>query len=140
LRNGKFRGRFLCSRKSKKEQIGKDQLSGFYDWLYEQDLPTAHLLIFELLYGSGLRVSELTGLTYSDLDIGNGFIKVLGKGLKERWVPITEKAKNLFMELRNGRKICVHRSKGEQDAKTVRLQTAGPDLTEIPRKYHRHAA
>ncbi len=41
-----------------------------------------------LLYGSGLRVSELVTLTISNLYLDEGFIKVIGKGSKERLVPI----------------------------------------------------
>ena len=48
--------------------------------------------IFELLYGSGLRVSELTGLNRADLDMGERLIRVRGKGRKERIVPITKEA------------------------------------------------
>lgn len=44
--------------------------------------------MLELLYGSGLRVSELLDLKLSDLHINMGFINVLGKGNKERIVPI----------------------------------------------------
>jgi integrase/recombinase XerD len=44
--------------------------------------------IFETLYSCGLRVSELVGLQLSNLYIDLGFIKVLGKGNKERLVPI----------------------------------------------------
>jgi integrase/recombinase XerD len=47
--------------------------------------------IIMLMYGSGLRVSELTTLTLSDLFLEDGFIKVLGKGDKERLVPIGAK-------------------------------------------------
>lgn len=46
--------------------------------------------IIETLYGCGLRVSELTGLKISDLFFKEGFIKVTGKGNKERFVPIGE--------------------------------------------------
>lgn len=45
--------------------------------------------ILELLYGSGLRVSELTGLTILSLDLQNGIGRVTGKGSKERLVPLT---------------------------------------------------
>lgn len=44
--------------------------------------------ILETLYGCGLRVSELTGLDLADLDLRAGFVRVLGKGGKERMVPI----------------------------------------------------
>lgn len=44
--------------------------------------------ILELLYGAGLRVSELTGLDVDDVDLEDGFVRVLGKGGKERDVPI----------------------------------------------------
>jgi integrase/recombinase XerD len=47
--------------------------------------------IIMLMYGSGLRVSELISLTISDLFLEDGFIKVLGKGDKERLVPIGAK-------------------------------------------------
>ena len=42
----------------------------------------------ELLYSSGLRVSELTGLDLDDLDLAEGLVRVLGKGRKERVVPV----------------------------------------------------
>lgn len=44
--------------------------------------------ILELLYSSGLRVSELTGLSIADLDRSAGMLRVLGKGNKERVVPV----------------------------------------------------
>lgn len=49
--------------------------------------------ILETLYGCGLRVSELTGLKISDLFFKDGFIKIKGKGNKERLTPIGETAK-----------------------------------------------
>ena len=48
------------------------------------------MLILELLYGSGLRVSELCSLEESDIDYSNEMIKVFGKGHKERYVPINQ--------------------------------------------------
>jgi integrase/recombinase XerC len=44
--------------------------------------------IIELLYGSGLRLSELTALSVADLDLDAGFVRVLGKGRKVRQVPV----------------------------------------------------
>lgn len=44
--------------------------------------------ILELLYASGLRISELTGLDVNDVDFGQGAVRVMGKGSKERIVPL----------------------------------------------------
>lgn len=48
--------------------------------------------LMELLYSCGLRRSELTGLKISDVDFFNGVVKVLGKGNKERYIPVTQTA------------------------------------------------
>jgi integrase/recombinase XerC len=44
--------------------------------------------ILELLYGTGIRLSELTGLSKRRLDLSGGLVRVLGKGSKERVVPV----------------------------------------------------
>jgi integrase/recombinase XerC len=48
--------------------------------------------IFELLYSSGLRVGELTSLKLQDIDLENGWVRVMGKGRKERYVPVGSRA------------------------------------------------
>lgn len=48
--------------------------------------------LFELMYSSGLRRSEVTRLKIRDIDFFNGLVKVLGKGRKERLVPVTQTA------------------------------------------------
>ena len=48
--------------------------------------------LFELMYSSGLRRSEVTGLKIKDVDFFNGIVKVFGKGAKERIVPVTDAA------------------------------------------------
>lgn len=48
--------------------------------------------ILEILYGCGLRVSETVGLRISDLFFDDGFIRVIGKGNKERLVPVGDMA------------------------------------------------
>ncbi|MDD4778588.1 MAG: site-specific tyrosine recombinase XerD [Fermentimonas sp.] len=53
---------------------------------------TRNYAIIETLYSCGLRVSELTGLRFSDLYFDEGFIRVVGKGDKQRLVPISDVA------------------------------------------------
>ena len=48
--------------------------------------------LFELMYSSGLRRSEVTNLKIRDIDFFNGLVKVFGKGRKERLVPVTQTA------------------------------------------------
>lgn len=65
--------------------------------------------IIETMYSCGLRVSELIGLKLSDLYFNEGFIKVLGKGSKQRFVPIAssaiKKINNYISESRSHLKI-----------------------------------
>ena len=48
--------------------------------------------MWEIAYGSGVRVSELVGLNLTSLDLAEGWIRVIGKGDKERMVPLGRKA------------------------------------------------
>lgn len=66
------------------DAVAKNQL--------ERPFPERDLLIFELLYGCGLRISELAGLDLTDIDRGERWIVVLGKGNKQRQVPFGAKA------------------------------------------------
>lgn len=54
--------------------------------------------MLELLYASGLRVSELVGLTVSQVDLNAGCLRVRGKGAKERVVPMGQQARDLLAE------------------------------------------
>ena len=58
-------------------------------------------LVLELLYGGGLRVSELTGLNYGAIDYGNGSARVLGKGKKERICPLGTVAMAVLTKFRD---------------------------------------
>lgn len=60
------------------------------------DLGLRDAAMLETLYATGLRVSELVGLTTDALDEGYGFLRVVGKGDKERVVPIGEVALDLI--------------------------------------------
>ena len=68
--------------------------------------------LFELLYGSGLRVAEAVGLNLSDIDLNEAWVKVHGKGDKERHVPLGRKsieALRLYLQERpqNGEETAV---------------------------------
>ncbi len=69
--------------------------------------------MLELLYSSGLRVSELTGITINDINFDLEIIKVKGKGNKERIVPVGKKALdaiNEYLKIRKNLKMPVNTS------------------------------
>lgn len=74
--------------------LQNDELQKVFDTI-ELDTPLGirNRLIIELLYATGLRVSELTNLTINDIDISNKEIRVMGKGEKERIVYFGDYAK-----------------------------------------------
>jgi len=59
------------------------------------------LAIWELLYASAIRVSELVGVTLDDIDWHDGTVRVLGKGVKERIVPFGEPARRALERWRD---------------------------------------
>ena len=85
--------------------------------------------IIEVLYSCGLRVSELINIKISDLYINEQLIKVLGKGNKERFVPISKTAKKLILKyiesIRNYKKV----KKGYED--TLFINNRGKKLTRV---------
>ncbi|MHB1048887.1 MAG: tyrosine recombinase [Bacteroidota bacterium] len=60
--------------------------------------------MLELMYGSGLRLSELIGLRIDDVDEHNGTVKVTGKGDKQRIIPLTKKSKEAIRRYYHYRK------------------------------------
>lgn len=83
--------------------------------------------IIETLYGCGLRVSELTTLKLSDLFFEEGFIKVTGKGNKERFVPIgplTQKYINIYRK-----EVRIHLNIQPSFEDTLFLNRRGKQLT-----------
>lgn len=84
--------------------------------------------MFEMLYSCGLRVSELVNLQISNLFLADEYISVIGKGNKQRLVPISQKAiKEIgyWMEYRNG----MIPKKGDED--TLFLNRRGTRLTRV---------
>jgi integrase/recombinase XerC len=65
------------------DQVGSGSL--------ERPYPARDLAIFELLYGCGLRISELGSLNLADFDFSERWLRVRGKGRKERQVPFVAK-------------------------------------------------
>lgn len=60
--------------------------------ILNQDLSKLHRVIIELLYGCGLRVSELVNLKINDYDLNGKYLECTGKGSKDRIVPLGKKA------------------------------------------------
>jgi len=77
--------------------------------------------ILELLYGSGLRVSELVGLNLGDVSLGEGLVRVVGKGRKERIVPFGKRAAEALEAYLRIRGKCIKTGKSLQ-AKTHGLE------------------
>lgn len=69
-----------------------DQLNHLLDATPEDPLEIRDLSMFELMYSSGLRLSELAGLNLHSVDFRGGEVRVLGKGSKERILPVGRKA------------------------------------------------
>ena len=83
--------------------------------------------MLELLYSCGLRVSELISVKISDLFFEEGFIKITGKGNKQRFVPIGELAMDCIKRYRSESRSLVKIKKGFED--TLFLNRRGSQLT-----------
>jgi len=74
--------------------LARDQVETILDAPTDDDIGLRDGAILELLYASGLRVSELVGLNLDRLDLANLQLRVIGKGNKERRVPMGEPARD----------------------------------------------
>jgi integrase/recombinase XerC len=74
--------------------LSAEELGRELDRVASSDAPSAARdgAVLEALYGGGLRVSELAGLAWDDLDLDAGTVRVLGKGRRERRVPLGRRA------------------------------------------------
>ena len=73
-------------------EITNALVDGVVEDRYEKPFPLRDALMFELLYGCGLRISEVVGLNVEDFDRTEKWIRVRGKGRKMRQVPYGTKA------------------------------------------------
>lgn len=85
--------------------------------------------IIETLYSCGLRVSELVSLQLSDLFFEEHFIRVLGKGNKQRFVPINTQTQKYITNYINEIRVHLNVKKGFED--TVFLNRRGKNLTRV---------
>ncbi len=83
--------------------------------------------MLETLYACGLRVTELVTLKISDLFFEEGFIRVLGKGNKQRFVPINEQSQKFITTYINQIRVHIPNQKGFED--TLFLNRRGKQLS-----------
>ena len=69
-----------------------NDITKLLDSFDQSDLGLFHKALLEVLYGCGLRVSELVSLRLNDCHLQQGYLKVLGKGNKERMVPMHQRS------------------------------------------------
>ncbi|HEX3769961.1 MAG TPA: tyrosine recombinase XerC [Polyangiaceae bacterium] len=84
--------------------------------------------LLELLYGSGLRVSELCGLDLTDVDVPGATARVLGKGRKERMVPLGRLCVEAIEKWVAARPGVVHPKRRTQDPRALFLSARGARL------------
>jgi integrase/recombinase XerC len=88
----------------------------------ERPHPARDRAIFEMLYGCGLRVSELSGLNFEDVDRAERWLRVRGKGRKERQVPMPRQAAESLERYLNERPVV-------RDERAIFLNHRGGRLT-----------
>ena len=96
---------------------------------FNRSLPEGerNYVIVEVLYGCGLRVSELTELRLSNIYVEEQYLKVIGKGDKERWVPINDYALRMLLNYIHNVRSHIDVKPGEE--KIVFLNRSGHRLT-----------
>lgn len=123
--------------------LSAEEINRFLDWIatlkpqaHGKSVVTARRLllrdraIFELLYGSGLRVSELTGLNLVDVDRREQSLRVRGKGSKERLVPYGSKAQHALAAYWPERQAIVDEAPATVDREAVFVNQRGRRLTQ----------
>jgi integrase/recombinase XerD len=87
--------------------------------------------LLELLYATGIRISEAVGIDLADLDLEDGLLRVLGKGDKERVVPVGRSARAALEEyLRDGRlQLRAKRPRRSSDTDAVFLNVRGTRIS-----------
>lgn len=85
------------SEKKLPEILTESEMLSFLERLPEENfIELRDKAIFEFLYATGLRISELSNLKATDIDFNEGLVRVMGKGKKERIVPFNEHSGQLL--------------------------------------------
>ena len=99
------------------EQIYPEEIEGMFNSINtDTALGIRNYTLLEVLYGTGVRVSELCGIKLSDIDFYNSYITVFGKGSKERNVPMHNRLKDSLKEY-------INFARGELLAKSINKDT-----------------
>lgn len=72
--------------------LSEEEINKLLDINLKTDFDYRNKAMLELMYSSGLRVSELVNLTINDIDLNNASVRIFGKGAKERIVPLDDYA------------------------------------------------
>jgi integrase/recombinase XerC len=95
----------------------------------EEPFPERDRAIFEFLYATGLRVSELSGADLDDIDLSQRLVRVLGKGNKERIVPFGEPAADALRGYLPVRSALRARQTGDSEEEPLFVNARGGRLT-----------
>jgi integrase/recombinase XerC len=93
-------------------------------------IPIRDRAILELLYSSGLRVSEVVGLNVDEVNVREGLVKVKGKGMKERIVPVGDKALDALRSYLIERMLFRKRRAASEEEAGLFLSRGGGRLTD----------
>jgi integrase/recombinase XerC len=112
----------------------EEELNAFLDRLAEvakdgDPIMRRDRAIFELLYASGIRVSELVGLDLRSVNYGEGMLLVRGKGRKERIVPFGSKAKQALSDYLPVREKILQENRKGSSRQALLLNARGDRLT-----------
>lgn len=83
--------------------------------ILHNNLSDIQKVVMELLYGAGLRVSELVNLKVTDIDLNAKYLRCFGKGSKERIIPLGDKAKHAIKIYLKHRELYLKRNKKEEE-------------------------
>jgi len=96
--------------------------------------------ILELLYATGMRVSELASLRASDVNLDVGYLRCIGKGRRERVIPLGTRAIEAVRVYRSGLRAALTESANKEDALFVSRTGKRMDRTNIWRLVNRYAS